>query len=147
MLLDYARFPNEEWVKKINNEYREIANKKARENYKRTNSRISFKNGFKKYINSEKGKLARKRCYAARDRNIRGYIISEEEKELIRKFYIDCPMEFDVDHIIPLSKGGKHQLQNLQHLPKHLNRIKNSRIVPPLSEYPHCRIDITYLFK
>jgi 5-methylcytosine-specific restriction endonuclease McrA len=47
----------------------------------------------------------------------------------IQKFYADCPEGCEVDHIIPISKGGLHTLENLQYLTISENRKKSNKIV------------------
>lgn len=49
-------------------------------------------------------------------------------KEKIKEIYLNCPDGYEVDHIIPLSKGGKHHEDNLQYLTISENRSKNNRI-------------------
>lgn len=44
----------------------------------------------------------------------------------IWKFYKSCPEGFEVDHIIPLSRGGDHNISNLQYLPRWANRSKGN---------------------
>lgn len=53
----------------------------------------------------------------------------DADKEKIKHFYLNCPPGHEVDHIIPLSKGGKHHEDNLQYLTILENRKKNNRIV------------------
>jgi hypothetical protein len=48
-------------------------------------------------------------------------------KEKILEFYKNRPAGYEVDHIIPLSRGGKHHEDNLQYLLKEDNRKKNNR--------------------
>lgn len=52
-------------------------------------------------------------------------------KTIIKEIYKNCPAGYEVDHIIPLSKGGKHHEDNLQYLPMLENRRKNNRLVGP----------------
>lgn len=54
--------------------------------------------------------------------------ISKDEKKMIREFYEKCPYGNHVDHIIPISKGGKHCLNNLQYLPAKENMKKGNRL-------------------
>lgn len=49
-------------------------------------------------------------------------------KDKIKEIYLNCPEGYEVDHIIPLSKGGKHHEDNLQYLTISENRSKNNRI-------------------
>ena len=45
----------------------------------------------------------------------------------IKEIYRECPNGYEVDHIIPLSKGGKHHENNLQYLTIRENRSKGNR--------------------
>ena len=47
----------------------------------------------------------------------------------IQQFYANCPEGYEVDHIIPLSKGGFHSLENLQYLTISENRKKSNKIL------------------
>lgn len=51
------------------------------------------------------------------------------ERSKVQQFYRDCPEGYEVDHILPLTKGGLHLIENLQYLPAHLNRKKSNRIL------------------
>ncbi|WP_373530767.1 HNH endonuclease [Nostoc sp.] len=46
---------------------------------------------------------------------------------MTEEFYVNCPDDYEVDHIIPLSKGGNHDVSNLQYLTKALNVSKKNR--------------------
>lgn len=46
----------------------------------------------------------------------------------IRLFYQNCPAGYEVDHIIPISKGGLHTLSNLQYLTVSENRSKSNKL-------------------
>ena len=79
----------------------------------------------KKYQKTEKGKVA-----VEKGRELRIHRFKEackqrdwREKKLIGNFYKNCPEGYEVDHIIPISRGGKHILSNLQYL----TRVENSR--------------------
>ncbi len=52
-----------------------------------------------------------------------------EELNEIREFYKNCPKDMTVDHIIPISKGGSHTIDNLQYLSFTDNRRKSNKIV------------------
>lgn len=85
----------------------------------------------KVYDKTEKGKKARKCVSKNRYQNMlkaqEG--LSWEEKVLIGDFYKNCPKGYQVDHIIPLCKGGLHRLSNLQYLTKEDNAKKASKIL------------------
>ena len=50
-------------------------------------------------------------------------------KQRIKEIYSNCPAGYEVDHIIPLSKGGKHHENNLQYLTINENRRKNNKLM------------------
>jgi 5-methylcytosine-specific restriction endonuclease McrA len=54
------------------------------------------------------------------------------ERKKIRGFYKKCPIGYEVDHIVPLSKGGVHRLFNLQYLKTYENRCKRDSIEHPI---------------
>ena len=46
----------------------------------------------------------------------------------INEIYKNCPDGHEVDHIIPLSRGGLHHQDNLQYLTREQNRSKSNKI-------------------
>ena len=46
----------------------------------------------------------------------------------MQQFYINCPTGYEVDHIMPISKGGLHSIENLQYLTISENRKKSNKI-------------------
>lgn len=65
--------------------------------------------------------------YRARYGNVRAYA-EGADPELIREFYAKRPEGYEVDHIIPLSKGGLHHQDNLQYLTAEENRRKSNKL-------------------
>ena len=53
---------------------------------------------------------------------------SDANMELIREIYLNCPDGYEVDHIIPISKGGLHHQDNLQYLTISENRSKGNKL-------------------
>lgn len=53
----------------------------------------------------------------------------DEDIDALQEFYYNCPEGYEVDHIVPLSKGGAHSLNNLQYLTISENRRKSNRLV------------------
>ena len=52
----------------------------------------------------------------------------DADLKLIQSIYENCPQGHEVDHIIPISKGGLHHQDNLQYLPQSLNRQKGNKL-------------------
>jgi len=64
--------------------------------------------------------------YRARKKN---QVVPGEDLQPIKELYKQTPPGYEVDHIVPLSKGGLHTLTNLQHLTKTANRKKSNKIL------------------
>jgi len=64
-------------------------------------------------------------AYRARKKNA---IPTDADLILIKKIYESAPEGYQIDHIIPLSKGGLHHQDNLQYLPSKENQIKNNKL-------------------
>jgi len=52
----------------------------------------------------------------------------DADLKLMQKIYENCPEGYEVDHIIPISKGGLHHQDNLQYLTKEQNRSKSDKL-------------------
>jgi len=90
---------------------------------------LKLKKSQKKYYETDKGKYAiSKRVFNRRSKFKEACEDLEwEEKQNIGRFYKNCPRGYEVDHIIPVSKGGKHCLSNLQYLTHQENRRKSAK--------------------
>lgn len=64
--------------------------------------------------------------YRARLKN---QVVEGEDLKPIKEFYKNCPPGYEVDHKVPLSKGGLHTMSNLQYLTMTENRKKSNKIV------------------
>lgn len=104
-------------------EVEEKFHNEAVKNHKENNSKL-------KYYKTDKGRKAIRRGQALRDKRFRYASIglSEKEKEEMRDFYANCPEGYEVDHIIPISKGGRHCMDNLQYLTREENRKKFNKM-------------------
>ena len=60
---------------------------------------------------------------------LKSQVVDGEDLQPIKDFYKNCPDGYEVDHIIPLSKGGLHTITNLQYLTISENRKKSNKIV------------------
>jgi 5-methylcytosine-specific restriction endonuclease McrA len=79
------------------------------------------------YKESEHGRIKRRAHHAARKAVLRGAECSEADKKLMELIYKHCPAGYQVDHITPIAKGGKHRPDNLQYLPAEINNLKRAR--------------------
>ena len=52
----------------------------------------------------------------------------DADMKLIKEIYKNCPNDKEVDHIVPISKGGLHHQNNLQYLTKEENQKKGNKI-------------------
>lgn len=53
---------------------------------------------------------------------------SDADLFLMQQFYENCPEGHEVDHIVPISKGGPHHQDNLQYLTRQANRRKGNKL-------------------
>lgn len=49
--------------------------------------------------------------------------------KILQEIYLNCPEGYEVDHKIPISKGGLHHPDNLQYLLKSENRKKSNKLM------------------
>lgn len=63
-----------------------------------------------------------------------------EDIKALQQFYLNCPPGYEVDHIIPISKGGAHSLENLQYLTKEENRRKSNKLAETIGFEPMIRV-------
>lgn len=64
-------------------------------------------------------------AYRARKKNA---IPPDADLALIKRIYEAAPSGYQIDHIIPLAKGGLHHQNNLQYLPLGENQSKGARL-------------------
>ena len=76
-------------------------------------------------LRRQKAQLARTRRYQAAKY---GQKLTPEVAAEIRRIYRECPAGYEVDHRIPLSKGGLHHPSNLQYLTMPDNRRKSNKL-------------------
>ena len=79
-----------------------------------------------RYMGEEHKRKIHNEIAARRRARIRNQspLLNEDDKRKIQDFYLKCPKDYEVDHIIPLAKGGLHHPNNLQILTKSENRKK-----------------------
>jgi hypothetical protein len=76
--------------------------------------KVDYKKAYKKYHSSKKAKKQR----AQRNRIGR----------LLKKFDIDIPDGYEIDHITPISKGGTNNINNIRLVPRGYNRKLGQKI-------------------
>ena len=54
---------------------------------------------------------------------------NDVDVKALQNFYLNCPEGHEVDHKIPVSKGGLHCLENLQYLTISQNRRKSNKLL------------------
>jgi len=110
------------FVKKTNeNEYFKLKVKENIELLKQKNA---------EYRKTESGKNAIQNAYIGRRDMILDSLVNIDAQEhaKIKEFYKNRPKGYEVDHIIPISKGGKHCIGNLQYLTGNENKQKSNKI-------------------
>lgn len=60
---------------------------------------------------------------------LRAQTPDDADMEKIAEIYKNCPKGYEVDHIIPINKGGLHHQNNLQYLTVKENRSKRDRVL------------------
>ena len=81
-------------------------------------------------LKSEEEKRAvRREAWQRYDARKRYQTPIDEDVAALQEFYKNCPEGYEVDHIIPLSKGGAHSLSNLQYLTVSENRRKSNKLL------------------
>jgi 5-methylcytosine-specific restriction endonuclease McrA len=89
----------------------------------------------KRYKRSEKGKFVAINCNHKRrtqERNGSG-ITNRQWNELLRSYYFRCAYcgiqgNMTVDHVVPLSKGGEHSIENIVPACIECNKRKGARL-------------------
>jgi len=79
------------------------------------------------YKATAEGQAKRRAHHATRKAKMRGAECSAKDKALMERIYGHCPDGYQVDHKIPLAKGGAHLPDNLQYLPSDVNNAKRAR--------------------
>lgn len=129
---------NEDFIRRANELCKELGIKYAKENWYKNNHLPSVKKARTKYEKSEKGKIASKKRSSIRSDRLNATNLPKWHKKMIQDFYLERPDGYEVDHIIPLSKGGKHEMSNLQWLKISENRKKSASIILKQCNFPHC---------
>lgn len=81
---------------------------------------------------NKKAVLANCREYQSKKKNAVPKCLSQEHRQQIKLFYMNCPNGHHVDHIIPLrgkNVSGLHVLANLQYLKATDNLKKSNRLL------------------
>ncbi len=82
----------------------------------------------REYKDTAAGQAKRKAHHAARKAVMRGAGCTSADKHLMERIYAACPTGYQVDHILPIARLGKHHPDNLQYLPAEVNNAKRAKI-------------------
>ena len=95
-------------------------------------SKLCYGQSKKKYKSDNDRIAATQKRWREGNANYRAKLLEQTppdtDRNAIREFYKNCPKGYDVDHIIPISKGGLHTLSNLQYLTASENRSKGNKL-------------------
>jgi 5-methylcytosine-specific restriction endonuclease McrA len=87
----------------------------------------------RKYKTPEDQKIATRKKVREVSANYRAKIRNQTpldaDRKAIKEFYDNCMPGYEIDHIIPISKGGLHTLENLQYLTIRENRQKSNKLL------------------
>ena len=99
--------------------------------YKKTKQgKITHLKAVNKYKNSILGKGTHRSNYAKRRVALLKRIVPWTNLKTIKEFYKNCPIGYNVDHIVPLqgvNVSGLHVLNNLQYLTMSQNLSKGNK--------------------
>lgn len=127
-----GRIANTEYVRKN----RESINLRKRQQYQENPLKQIQRN--RQYRATPLGRAKRRLDHSWEKIGRRKQMPKWADFKAIKQFYLNCPPDHHVDHIIPL-KGktisGLHVLNNLQYLPAKLNLQKSNRIQTPIIGY------------
>jgi hypothetical protein len=89
-----------------------------------------------RYNSSEKGRISNATKSANRRARVKNQLPSDANFDIIKSIYAECRkisletgIPHEVDHIIPIAKGGLHHQDNLQIITMNENRKKGSNIL------------------
>lgn len=89
--------------------------------------------GYSRRYTPEEAAAVRKNRVREVSANYRAKVLAQTppdaDRAAMREFYANCPEGYEVDHIIPISKGGLHTLDNLQYLTRTENRRKSNKLI------------------
>lgn len=100
------------------------------------NNKVKAKEIDDRYNSSDNGKVANANKAAKRRARVRNQLPNDANFDKIREIYTECRkisvetgIPHEVDHIIPIAKGGLHHQDNLQIITMTENRKKGSTIL------------------
>lgn len=130
-LKDYSCFPKDKYTLDGYNYYCKVCkkNKGYSRKYKKSKKGKANQSKYQKRnrgtINAKTARRRAKKLLATPS------WLTDIHFEQIKQFYINCPRDYEVDHIIPLQGDnvcGLHVPWNLQLLPLSLNRAKSNKL-------------------
>ena len=124
---------NKESIKQKQNEY-DKKNKQKKSEYMKIYYRENKEDRLKYYQDWKENKNGRAiRSFNDAQRRLKKQtqtqFLGRGNPDLIAKVYQYCPKGYEVDHMLPLAKGGDHHESNLCYLPKKINRAKGDKLI------------------
>jgi len=121
----------DEFIQRVSTEMQDEVKTFTDESSEKSNARQ------RAYFKSEKGKAAKKKGDQIRRERLKKakWAFHAEYKAKLSEFYRNCPEGYEVDHIVPLARGGEHMLENLRYVSKEVNKRKFLRTGAEADQY------------
>lgn len=101
----------------------------------RERRRETIRENSKRYAQTEKGKITSSLSASTRRARVRNQLSETADFDKIREIYSECRrisketgIPHEVDHIVPIAKGGLHHQDNLQIITQKENRSKGASL-------------------
>ena len=119
----------------LDNELMSPYRTKEKQQKNRERRREIIRENNKRYSQTEKGKITSCNSASTRRARVRNQLPETADFDKIREIYSECcrisketGIPHEVDHIIPIAKGGLHHQDNLQIITRKENRKKGSSL-------------------
>jgi 5-methylcytosine-specific restriction endonuclease McrA len=122
-------------AKLLDNELMAPYRTKEKHQKNRERRRETIRENSKRYAQTEKGKITSCNNASVRRARVRNQLPETADFDKIKEIYSECRriseetgIPHEVDHIIPIAKGGLHHQDNLQIITRELNRSKGASL-------------------
>ncbi len=87
-----------------------------------------YTNGNQKYCSTKCRKIIANEKWHRYNTQKKNQTPVNADIQKIQIIYLNCPSGYQIDHIIPISKGGLHHQDNLQYLTEKQNKQKSNKL-------------------